>query len=420
MSLSSWRSSWRQRASGGAYNVFDSNTLSGSERAQRRADAERMAASQSNLDPNRQFMGQEYFTDEDTLTWREDAQQLWEKEHGIDPRTGGLTGPMGQVPAGIALKWQGIHDQAVWNARNRMAQDAFRYAQGATGLMSSYRSGGGAAIQSNVYGNLSNVRMNQAQMLQPLDLLGDYRRDQIARAGSAGRSESTVGTAIQGLGAVLSVIPGLNVVGMALSVGGGIVRGIGANKQAGAYAGANGAQQYGGQQGFGGFGQMGQQGQGGQGWNAQDNADLNNIVGNMDTAGGFNGSGGIGPPAPSASDLAGKEIQGTTGQGNFFGESAGGGQALRSQVQPDQAGQSGGQKQMAGQQTPIAPVVGADGSFAPASYAQHAAATAMEPNSMQLALSENIAGHISDDPSWSLITMKIDRELMLRTYGGAA
>lgn len=377
------------------------------------------AAAANRPDPNRQLMGQEYFKDEEFLTWRDDASKLWESEHGIDPRTGAITGPMGQIPAGIALKWQGIHDQTVWNARNRMAQDALRYAQGATGLMSSYRAGGGAAIQSNVYGNLSNVRMNQAQMLQPMDLLADYRRDQIARAGSAGRTESTIGTALQGLGAVLSVVPGLNVVGAALAVGGGALAGYGNSRQNASMirAGAGG-QMYGGQQqGIGAPMSLMNRGGGqdGGGWNQQDTADLNRITGDAETAGLFKDSGQIGPPAPNKSDMV--NISGMTGSGNFFGESAGAGQAMSAQLQPDQ---QGSQKQVAGGQMAIPPVVGANGSFAPASYAQHAAATAMDPPSMQLALSEHIAGQISDDPSWSLITMKIDRELMLRTYGGAA
>lgn len=372
-------------------------------------------------DPNRAVMGPEYFKDKEQLTWREGANQLWEAEHGIDPRTGDITGPAGPIPGGIGLKWQAVHDQMVWRARNRMAQDALRYAQGATGLMSSYRAGGGAAIQSNVYGNLANVQMNRAQMMQPMDLLGDYRRDQLARAGRSGRSESTIGMALQGLGAVLSVVPGLNVVGAALAVGGGALAGSGNARQAASIARAQGGgSTYGGGGGAnGGFNMQGVQqlgqavgqqfaGSGSQAIGGPSNAELNNMVGQP----GAFGPGQAAGSGPSVAPAPG--IAGSTGPGTFFAESQGQGQAQGQAMQPQggqqSGGMSGGMKQMG-----PPPVVGADGRFDPLAYAQHGAMTAMAPQHMQLALSENLASHIQDDPSWSILTMAFDSELAART-----
>lgn len=405
--------------------AWDNNTLSAQEKRTRAADQQRQIDLQSNLDPNRQLMGQEYFKDEERLSWRDNANELWQSEHGIDPRTGGITGPMGPIPHGIALQWQAIHDQAVWNARNRMAQEAQRYSQGAIGLMSSYRAGGGAAIQSNVYGQAAGVQLQRAQMLQPLDLLGDYRRDALAQAGSAGRDEQTIGTALQVGGALLSLVPGLGVVGAAVAVGGGALSGYGASRQnAAAIRAGGGGSTYGGQQG--GIGaplQMLNQGMqgGGAGGSSfaqqqqQNAAELNNYVGQPGAFGP-----GVGPTGPNTAPAPG--LSGSTGPGYGFGE--GGPSISPAGLAPEPGmksmspgGAGGPQQGIGGSSMAPPPVVGTDGRFDPLAYAQHGAAASPNPVGMQLAMSENMAYQIKQDPSWALITMSIDRELALRSYG---
>lgn len=368
-------------------------------------------ATASSLDANRPVMGSEYFKDEEQLTWREDANRLWEAEHGIDPETGDITGPAGPIPAGIGMKWQAIHDQAVWRSRYRMAQEALRMAQGATGLMTSYRAGGGAALQSGVYGQMANVQLQRAQMHTPLDLLGDYRRDQLARAGRSGRTESTVGTALQGLGAVLSLVPGLNVVGAGLMVGGGALTGYGNSRQAASIARAGGAQTAIGGQWAGGM-------------NMAQNAQMLGQAARNDMAAGQAAQQAQTPGQPPAAATP------------TAGETAG--TAVQQQPQaPQQLQQQGFQSPQGGQMQPpggaqaapgaaggpmgmmgAPPVVGADGRFDPLAYAQYGVASSPAPQAMQLAMSEHLVANLQDDPSWAMMSMAVDRELMLRT--GAA
>lgn len=384
------------------------------------ADVAATQSQASGLDPNRALQGSEYFKD-DGVTWKPGADRLWESEHGIDQKTGDITGPAGAIPAGVALKWQAIHDQAVWRARYRMAQDALRFQQGATGLLTSYRAGGGAALQAGVHQNLAQIQMNRAQMMQPLDLLGDYRRDQLARAGRSGRSESTIGTAIQGLGAVLSVIPGLNVVGAALAVGGGALAGHGNSRQAASFARAGGGGgAYGGQQqGIGAPLQLGQMfgnaarndiGAYAGGSGGPSNADLNESIGRP---------GAFGPTEPSPN--APKDPYGSS----VYGPPASMAQAQLASGpgQGGQGGQPGGMKQMAGgPQMGIGaggmPPVGVDGRFDANAYAANGMATSMAPESMQLAMSENMAHNVTQDPTWAMIGMAIDRELAMRAMPG--
>ena len=51
-------------------------------------------------------------------------------------------------------------------------------------------------------------------------------------------------------------------------------------------------------------------------------------------------------------------------------------------------------------------------------YAANGMATSMAPESMQLAMSENMAHNVTQDPTWAMIGMAIDRELAMRAMPG--
>ena len=52
-------------------------------------------------------------------------------------------------------------------------------------------------------------------------------------------------------------------------------------------------------------------------------------------------------------------------------------------------------------------------------YAAHAAATMPDPQGAQLAMQEHLAATVTDDPSWAILSMAIDKELAYRTVGAA-
>jgi hypothetical protein len=264
------------------------------------------------------------------------------------------------------------------------------------------------------------VQLQRAQMMQPMDLLGDYRRDQMARVGRKGRKEGYVGTALQGLGAVLSVIPGLNVLGIGLLGAGSAVAGVGQAKLAGEMARAGMAQ---GMQGGGGGG-IG-------GMNPMTLALLGGMAANQTGTGNtptIQPSDGL-PMAPKLPDIAASTPAAGTGMGlmsTLGQEPVGGNKSIANFQGMQQAGQgmqaTGGQQmgkgpsgKMAGPSGPMA--VGTDGNFSPMAFAAHGAATSPAPMATQLALSEHLVEQIDNDPSWALLSMAIDKEIVLRTAG---
>jgi len=370
-----------------------------------------------NAGNNPNLMGPDYFKDKDQLTWADNAQERYTQEHGIDLATGGITGPLGPIPAGIAQQWQAAHDQAVWNARNRMAKEAFRMGQGASGLLESYRAGGGTALQANTYGNLANLQMQRAQMMQPLDLLGDYRRDALARIGKAGRAESQWGAGLQGLGAIASIaIPYVGpIIGAGLAAAGGIIGSQGAAKRQEAMATAGVA------------------GQATGGAGTQMNAFAAAANAAKGVAGAYNapnvapGQGAgtqydeFGMPrltpgerATAAKDTAINDLNsGQTGTGNFIDGASAQGQGQGQQVGEGQGG-PGQQKSMG-----MPALVGQDGMFDPTSYGANGMNTSPAAPVVHQALTQQMAERVSADPSWSIISMAWDRELALRTVGAA-
>lgn len=374
----------------------------------------------SGNDPN--LMGPDYFKDQDQLTWADDAHSRYNREHGIDTNTGGITGPLGPVPAGLAQQWQAAHDQAVWNARNRMSREALRMAQGGVGLMSSYRSGGGASVLSGGYQNLGQMQLQRAQMMQPLDLLGDYRRDTLARAAGAGRDEAAWGAGLQAVGAILSIAaPGIGTAaGAALAAGGGYLAGQGASKQnaAMARAGAVNGGTFGGGGGGAQAGAFAAALQAAQG--------IGRSMGGQGEAG-YKDYDSIPPPTPGSipqtpradspmynwpmerSPNAPQDPYGATMQS----QGAGGAQAGQQKSMGQQPGQQGAG--LGGMPS----VVGTDGVFSPTAYAAHGMASNPVAPIMQHGLNAGMAMKVSQDPSWSIISMAWDKELSLRTLGAA-
>lgn len=358
--------------------------------------------------------GEQYWKDQNELAWADDAEERYNREHGIDLATGGITGSLGLIPHSIAQQWQAAHDQAVWNARNRMGREALRMTQGAAGLMSSYRAGGSAALLSNVHGQMANMQMRRAEMMQPLDLLGDYRRELIHKAGSAGRSESAWGAGLAGLGAIASVaIPYVGpLVGAAMGAAGGYLGSEGVRKQNAAMAAATGAMgggggYYGGVQAQGGF-DVGAAAKGiGQGIGAL-----------FGTGGQQQGQApqGQAPGAPSGIDQSGKNAWGVPGGAQ--GQEAPGVQAQGAPGQQQggeksigQGGQQQGQQGMGG----MPGIVGQDGVFGPQAYAATGMGTSPAAPIAHRVLQMQMGERITQDPSWAMISMAWDRELQYRT-----
>jgi len=147
--------------------------------------------------------------------WYPDANNDWSRDHSIDPNTGEVRGPYPLPPADVALGFQAQHDRAVWNRRNRLMRDALAFGRGGLSLMQSYRPGGSAAIQAGTHMSLAQIQLNRAAMTTPLDLLGDYRRHEAAKAGSAADKETTANWIVGGLAAVAAFYTGGATAGLA-------------------------------------------------------------------------------------------------------------------------------------------------------------------------------------------------------------
>lgn len=137
----------------------------------------------------------DYF-DTNTATWRDNAASRWLDNASQDPNTGIWNGPTPLPPWSIARNVQAAHDRAIWQYRQRLMQQGIgrlragtQFAQGALGLLQSFRPGGSAALEANIYGQVGQMTQNeaggyfqQAQQTQPLDYLGDLRRHESALA----------------------------------------------------------------------------------------------------------------------------------------------------------------------------------------------------------------------------------------------
>lgn len=139
--------------------------------------------------------GNDYF-DFQNNRWRDGAAENWAQNHQINQETGELEGDYPLPPHEVARGYQAMHDRAVWNYRRRLMDqgrqqmgDATNFQKGALGLLQSYRSGGGAALEAGIYNQVAggmraegSASFQQAQMTQPLDLMSDLRRHEGAIA----------------------------------------------------------------------------------------------------------------------------------------------------------------------------------------------------------------------------------------------
>lgn len=339
----------------------------------------------------------------DGYTWGPDADNRFMSENPIDPSTGLPSGPgaYGLIPAGIALQYQAAHDRKIWEMRQRMMRGGLNYGRGALNLLQSFRPGGGAAIESGIYGGLANLKFNQAQLTEPLDLLGDWRREQESRSRMRTNRQMERQMVIQGIGTAAAI-------GLAPATGGASLLALGGlNAAAGAYgayqnrkaaeAGARGRQD-----GFepatagGGFQPIGPGGAAGI------DPDTGGVPGGV-----------YGPPAPTGGAGGGGAAQATMrpdqpgqpqGMGGQQGQQPGGTQ--------DQPGQAGGQPG-AGGMGMGAPATGADGNFTPTSYAANGAASAVSPL-QNVIMMKQLADSLEADPFFETFSDMVNMQLAER------
>jgi hypothetical protein len=342
--------------------------------------------------------------------------QDWRSTHSIDPNTGDLIGTPGLIPGQYGLEFQLLHEQGRDRARQARMRSAANYARGALGLMQSFRPGGGATLEAGQYNALAQIEMNRAQMLQPLDLMGDYRRHESALASqrvNRAREVSTIvqigALAVSALtgGAAGAALAGVGMAGAALFGGGGGGGGAAGSNPlgqgpygpkvyptsgatAGAVTGAQGgaATGVGGQQPLSGPQGAPQAGEGGLA------ATLAQPYG-----------------GPGAGVTKQKPQPGGAGQPQAGG--AGGAPG-----QPGQPGQGGG-----GGFAPMGgaggPQPGADGNFLPVAYASAAAGGMVDPL-QGVVMNLSLADRLESDPAWSQISFAVDQRLRLRVRGAAA
>jgi hypothetical protein len=350
--------------------------------------------------PGYQGPGSQYGEPRDQgWTWGPGAAEKFSQDNRIDPNTGQIQGPGGLVPHQLALQYQAQHDQAVWNFQQSQMRSGMAYARGALGLLQSFRPGGGATLEAGQYNQLAGLSFQRAQLTQPMDLMGDWRREQAHLAQSKANRAQERAMAVQIAGIAVGALTG----------GAG---GILGSMLGGAAAGATSTFM---QQG----GQYNQQGSDA----AQPRTPANSPAGFAPT--------GIGPAGPMTP--TGAPAQGPTGgppMGGGGGEMGSMGAPAPGAMGQQQGGQQktgpGGQKQVAGQPGQGsagasgmgAPAVGLDGNFSPQAYAVRGVSNLQHPI-QQLALTRIAADAYENDPVLRGFSVAVDQRLAAR-YQGAA
>lgn len=364
----------------------------------------RMPATSTNtdgLDPNRPG----WTARDNGITWDPGAADLVQGRTRIDPTTGSLIGPDSLIPHQLGLQYQAEHDRRIFDYRQRLMADAQRYGEGALGMMQSFRPGGGAAIEAGQYNTLAQIQLNRAQLTQPMDLLGDYRRHEqaIARQKANRQAERTL--AIQGTIAAASIAAAPFTGGLSLLALGGAA-GLGQRQQA--------PQQPGG----------GQQPQA-----------APTAPGSLPATPGVMGASGGGGAAAAASEGQAGPAGGATSMGLYSGAEgggAGGGMKRVAQAQGAGFGGPGGASQQGaggfgaasggpgmgagrggmGAGTGVGPSVGSDGVFTTQAYAA-AAAAQVDPILDALVMSQ-AADQVDDDPFYSSYSFAVNARLAER------
>lgn len=322
-------------------------------------------------------------------TWGPDAASRFAQNNQIDPNTGmfypGQEG--GLVPWQVGLQYQALSDQGIWRSRQNMMRSGINYARGALGLLQSFRPGGGATIEAGQYNTLAGLEFNRAQMTQPLDLLGDYRREEMASARRQANRAQERQLAVQiAATAATAAFGGV----------GGIFAGA-AGAMGAAAANRNNTQTP--------NNQAYPQGQ-------QTQSAYQSPGAPMAGPSAYDPS--VGPQGPMSPMGAGGQTQQST-----LGQEQQNSQAPKAatpqgQQQGGEPGQEQGFRQGAGEQAVGAPggvgtpTVGANGDFTPVAYAANAAMQLPHPI-QQLALSRAAASMIESDPFYATLTTAVNR-----------
>lgn len=324
----------------------------------------------------------------------------WRRTHSIDPNTGDIIGPPGLVPAELGLEYQFLHEQGRDRARQNRMRSAANYARGALGLLQSFRPGGGATLEAGQYNALAQIEQNRAQMLQPLDLLGDYRRDESARANQRANRARANSTIVQLAALAVSAytggvggaaLAGLGMAGNALFGGGGGAPSAPDDESRG-YQSRTATRVPGQPQGDSGFGAQptGEQ--------QQLRQEERTMGLQMQQPGGEDQQKRV-APGMMPQQPGGKQQQPSAGPGGPAGGAGGG----------------GGGFQMGGG----APTVGADGNFQPVAYAAASAGQMIDPL-QNVVMSLSLADRLDADPAWDQISFAVDQRLRMRVRGAAA
>lgn len=333
--------------------------------------------------PGYQGPGSQYGTPQDSgWTWNPGAGQQFAQGNQIDPNTGMFyPGQGGLVPANVALQYQALSDQGIWRSRQAMMRSGINYARGALGLLQSFRPGGGATIESGQYNQLAGLEFNRAQMTQPLDLLGDYRRHETAVARQQANRAQERQLAVQ----IAATAAGLAFGG----VGGGLVGSLFGGAASAASGGGDPGAQY----------PQGQQ-------RTQPAGAPAPMQGPQQPPSTF----GPGLPQSGGGPQAGGTFQAqSSAPGQQGSQPAQGGQ----QGQPGAQGQGAGGKSVQGQpggaggQAMGMPTVGSNGDFSPLAYAATGVGGLAHPI-QQMALTRATAQMVEDDPFYATFSAAVN------------
>jgi hypothetical protein len=330
-------------------------------------------------------------------TNRPGSNETWWRDHSLDPTTGVVQGPWPVPPADIAMGVQGLHDRGVWQFRQRLMSDAVNSARSASGLLQSFRPGGGAAIESGIYSQIAGLQMQRAQQTQPLDYLSDYRRHQDAISRQRANRAAERQLAVQIAGTVAAI-------GATVATGGAAAPAAmaGLAGLAGYYSGQNAASA----------------GSGG-GYSSQ-----SHYVSPEQASVQPSPSGG--PTGPQAPMIGPMQSSGPMGGGGGIPQGGSGPTTLQSQNAPQggpggpQGGQSpmGGQGQGAGAMGAPAGAPGSDGNFGPIAYAASAAGSqAMQNPIARVAMSNTVANMVEESGLIQALSYAADRALAMRIAG---
>lgn len=333
--------------------------------------------------PGYQGPGSQYGTPQDSgWTWNPGAGQQFAQDNQIDPNTGMFyPGQGGLVPANVALQYQALSDQGIWRSRQAMMRSGINYARGALGLLQSFRPGGGATIESGQYNQLAGLEFNRAQMTQPLDLLGDYRRHETAVARQQANRAQERQLAVQ----IAATAAGIAFGG----VGGGLVGSLFGGAASAASGGGDPGAQY----------PQGQQ-------RTQPAGAPAPMQGPQQPPSTF----GPGLPQSGGGAQAGGTFQAqSSAPGQQGSQPAQGGQ----QGQPGAQGQGAGGKSIQGQpggaggQAMGMPTVGSNGDFSPLAYAATGVGGLAHPI-QQMALTRATAQMVEDDPFYATFSAAVN------------